>query len=54
MNLHQVKGLEAAVVFLIDPADPRDFDIDLFVDRSGEESRGISWSRARGGEERKY
>ena len=40
MNLHQVKGLEAPVVFLIDPADPHDFDIDLYVDRSGEESRG--------------
>lgn len=40
MNLHQVKGLEAAVVFLIDPADEHDFDIDLFVDRRDEESRG--------------
>ena len=40
MNLHQVKGLEAPVVFLIDPADEYDFDVDLFVDRSGEESRG--------------
>ena len=40
MNLHQVKGLEAAVVFLIDPADERDFDTDLFVDRRGEESQG--------------
>ncbi|HEX6177953.1 MAG TPA: UvrD-helicase domain-containing protein, partial [Thermoanaerobaculia bacterium] len=40
MNLHQVKGLEAPVVFLIDPADPWEFPIDLHVDRSGEESRG--------------
>jgi ATP-dependent helicase/nuclease subunit A len=40
MNLHQVKGLEAPVVFLIDPADEHDFDIELFVDRTGEESRG--------------
>ena len=40
MNLHQVKGLEAPVVFLIDPADEYDFDVDLFVDRSGDESRG--------------
>ena len=40
MNLHQVKGLEAPVVFLIDPSDEFDFPIDLFVDRSGEESRG--------------
>ena len=40
MNLHQVKGLEAPVVFLIDPADGYEFPIDLVVDRSGEESRG--------------
>jgi ATP-dependent helicase/nuclease subunit A len=39
MNLHQVKGLEAPVVFLIDPADEFDFPIDLYVDRSGGESR---------------
>lgn len=40
MNLHQVKGLEAPVVFLIDPSDAHEWEIDLFVDRSGEESRG--------------
>ncbi|HSP34215.1 MAG TPA: UvrD-helicase domain-containing protein, partial [Thermoanaerobaculia bacterium] len=40
MNLHQVKGLEAPVVFLIDPSDVREFDIDLHVDRSGDESLG--------------
>jgi ATP-dependent exoDNAse (exonuclease V) beta subunit (contains helicase and exonuclease domains) len=40
MNLHQVKGLEAPVVFLIDPADEHDFDADLYVDRRGDESRG--------------
>jgi ATP-dependent helicase/nuclease subunit A len=40
MNLHQVKGLEAPVVFLIDPSEPFEFPIDLFVDRSSEESRG--------------
>ena len=40
MNLHQVKGLEAPVVFLIDPTDPHEFAVDLYVDRSGEESRG--------------
>lgn len=40
MNLHQVKGLEAPVVFLIDPVEPRDREPDLFVDRSGETSRG--------------
>ena len=39
MNLHQVKGLEAKVVFLIDPSTEFDFPIDLFVDRTGEESR---------------
>ena len=40
MNLHQVKGLEAPVVFLIDPADDHEWPVDLFVDRTGEESRG--------------
>ena len=40
MNLHQVKGLEAPVVFLIDPADEYDFPTDLYVDRSQDESRG--------------
>src|SRR5207253_747664 len=52
MNLHQVKGLEAPVVFLIDPADPFDFPIDVHVDRSGDESRGHfllwkKWGRGR-------
>ncbi|MEO8380982.1 MAG: UvrD-helicase domain-containing protein, partial [Acidobacteriota bacterium] len=40
MNLHQAKGLEAPVVFLIDPIESKDFDPDLYVDRSGETSRG--------------
>ncbi len=40
MNLHQVKGLEAPIVFLIDPSDEFDHPVDLFVDRSGDESRG--------------
>ncbi|MGZ5475228.1 MAG: UvrD-helicase domain-containing protein [Thermoanaerobaculia bacterium] len=40
MNLHQVKGLEAPVVFLIDPADPFEREPDLFVDRSGPKSLG--------------
>src|SRR5207237_2141475 len=40
MNLHQVKGLEAPIVFLIDLADEYDFRIDLHVDRSAEASRG--------------
>ena len=52
MNLHQVKGLEAPVVFLIDPTDEYDFEIDLFVDRRGEESIGHlalsrEWGRGR-------
>jgi len=38
MNLHQVKGLEAPIVFLIDPIDPWDFPVDSFIDRSGHES----------------
>jgi ATP-dependent helicase/nuclease subunit A len=50
MNLHQVKGLEAPVVFLIDPVDDYEPEPDLFVDRSGETSRGYvaireSWGR---------
>jgi len=40
MNLHQVKGLEAPIVFLIDPADDHEFDVDLFVDRKNEVSQG--------------
>ena len=40
MNLHQVKGLEARVVFLIDPTDVYDRTIELHVDRSGDQSRG--------------
>ena len=40
MNLHQVKGLQAPVVFLVDPADEWVFEPDLFVDRSGDESIG--------------
>jgi ATP-dependent helicase/nuclease subunit A len=40
MNLHQAKGLEAPVVFLIDPVKSRDHKPELYVDRSGETSRG--------------
>ena len=40
MNIHQVKGLEAPIVFLIDPSDEFDHPIDLYVDRSGEQSQG--------------
>ena len=36
MNLHKVKGLEAPVVFLVDPAGESDHDVDLHIDRSGE------------------
>ncbi len=47
MNLHQVKGLEAPFVFLIDPTPPHDFDIGLVVQR-GDENVGhlpIRWKR---------
>jgi ATP-dependent helicase/nuclease subunit A len=55
MNLHQVKGLEAPVVFLVDPADEFDFPVDLFVDRRGEESVGyLAVTRAWGGYGRKF
>lgn len=40
MNLHQVKGLEAAVVFLVDPSSPRRPDPRLFIDRSSDPSKG--------------
>ena len=40
MNLHQVKGLEAPVVFLIDPSPPWSPDSRFFIDRAGEISRG--------------
>ena len=40
MNLHKVKGLEAAVVFLVDPTGERDHEVDLHVDRSGDRVRG--------------
>ena len=40
MNLHQVKGLEAAIVFLVDPSDEYTFDVDLVVERGEEASRG--------------
>lgn len=36
MNLHQAKGLEAPVVFLVDPYDQNDRDPSVHVDRSGE------------------
>src|SRR4051812_21410499 len=55
MNLHQVKGLEAPVVFLVDPADEFDFPTDLFVDRRGEESVGyLAVSRKWGAHGRKF
>jgi ATP-dependent helicase/nuclease subunit A len=40
MNLHQVKGLEAPIVFLIEPSDPPDHIVKSFIDRSGDESIG--------------
>jgi ATP-dependent helicase/nuclease subunit A len=40
MNLHQVKGLEASVVFLIEPSDRRDYEPERHIDRTGSGSRG--------------
>jgi len=40
MNLHKVKGLEAPAVFLVDPAGESDHDVDLHIDRSGDNVRG--------------
>ncbi|MGD8719888.1 MAG: UvrD-helicase domain-containing protein [Candidatus Zixiibacteriota bacterium] len=40
MNLHQAKGLEAAVVFLADPAGESDREPRVHIDRRGETPRG--------------
>ena len=40
MNLHKVKGLEAAVVFLANPTGKWDPPVSLHIDRSGERVRG--------------
>jgi len=43
MNLHQVKGLQAPVVFLVDPTGENDFKrhpVDLHVDRDDESAAG--------------
>ncbi|HVR42992.1 MAG TPA: UvrD-helicase domain-containing protein [Thermoanaerobaculia bacterium] len=47
MNLHQVKGLEAPFVFLIDPTPPYVFPVDIVVDRGEEESVGHVALRAK-------
>jgi ATP-dependent helicase/nuclease subunit A len=52
MNLHQVKGLEAAVVFLIDPADDRDHPVELVVAR-GDVPRGHLLITRRWGQQKK-
>ncbi len=38
MNLHQAKGLEAPIVFLADPNREKDWDIDLSIDRAGDQA----------------
>ena len=51
MNLHQVKGLEAPVVFLIDPSDAYAHKPDQHIDRNTDPSRGwfaIRWKKGRG------
>jgi len=53
MNLHQAKGLEAPVVFLADPNREKDWEIDLSIDRSGDQAlayfriveKGKKWGR---------
>jgi len=40
MNLHKAKGLEAPVVFLVDPTGESEHDVDLHIDRSGDSVRG--------------
>jgi ATP-dependent helicase/nuclease subunit A len=40
MNLHKVKGLEAPIVFLVDPTGESDHEVNLHIDRSGDHIRG--------------
>jgi ATP-dependent helicase/nuclease subunit A len=40
MNLHQCKGLEAPIVFLVDPSGEWEHDVDVHIDRSCSKSRG--------------
>jgi ATP-dependent helicase/nuclease subunit A len=40
MNLHKTKGLEAPIVFLVDPSGESDHDVDLHIDRSGDRVHG--------------
>ncbi len=40
MNVHQAKGLEAGVVFLIDPNDLPDWPMAMHIDREGDVARG--------------
>jgi ATP-dependent helicase/nuclease subunit A len=40
MNLHQVKGLEAPIVFLCDPTGNSKHDVELHIDRSGDLVKG--------------
>jgi ATP-dependent helicase/nuclease subunit A len=40
MNLHQCKGLEAPIVFLVDPSGESEHDVDVHIDRSGSKSHG--------------
>ncbi len=50
MNLHKVKGLEAPVVFLADPAGAYDPPPGLHVDRAANEARGYLAAQVRWGD----
>ena len=41
MNLHQCKGLEAPVVFLVNPTRQQEYPIGIHIDRSGSETHGF-------------
>ncbi len=41
MNLHQCKGLEAPFVFLVDPVGDREHEVEVHIDRSGDQPRGF-------------
>jgi ATP-dependent helicase/nuclease subunit A len=52
MNLHQAKGLEAAVVFLVYPNGPGPFGPEIHIDRTGDRALGYLMIMGEAGERR--
>ncbi len=52
LNLHKAKGLEAPIVFLADPTGKSRHDVEVYIDRSGERSRGFMAIRGERGRSR--